>query len=132
MRSKKMASLVLRPMVCALLVLAPLSFAVGCGDARAVTIVVVEPAVVAAGDTFVVRGSGFEWDYNAFTDAVVGEFIVELDDVVAEDVEWIDVTRVSARAPADMALGIVDVSITGPRGSASSEDALTVVAPVEN
>jgi len=107
-------------------------FVSGCGDTAAVTIFVVEPAVVAAGETFVVRGSGFEWDYNAFTDSVVGEFVVELDDVAADDVEWIDVTRVSARAPIDFAPSTVDVTVTGPRGSASAEDALTVVEPLEN
>jgi hypothetical protein len=99
---------------------------IGCGGSNEVAIVTIEPRVVAAGDTFIVRGSGFEWDYNAFTDAVVGTFTVELDDVAAENVEWVDVTQLEARVPDSMSTGIVDVTVTGPRGTATREEALTI------
>jgi hypothetical protein len=98
----------------------------GCGGANEVSIVVVEPRVVEAGDAFLVRGSGFEWDYNAFTDAVVGNFTIELNDVAAENVEWIDATQLEARVPIDMPAGVVDVTVTGPRGSATEDDALII------
>ena len=94
-----------------------------------VKVIRVAPNDVVAGEKTEIRivGAGFEWEYNAFTDTVTGEFEVKVGKQRLKNVEWIDTTELLATLPDDLEPGQHSVTVTAPQGEDTLDPAIRVL-----
>lgn len=93
-------------------------------------VVLVDPGTVevASGVALLVRGNGFELDYNAFVGSVSGDFSVSIGGVDAGAVTWIDSAQLQATLPAEVETGAWSVTVTTSYGEDTLDDGLVVLS----